>query len=209
VPSRKACRVALAGLLLLSGCTAMDDQGARRRPIDPSKRIEGRDAALVASHVGALELLALAAPAEQSKLAEDARRLSAADPSISNRLRYALMVGLPGHVASDPIVARDELASLLAAPEMLPPAEIALANIMLQEVNARIALASDNQRLASNSANEENLLVQTLTRRLQGQMTENARLRQELEAALAKLEAVAILERNSAERHLAPDKSPP
>jgi hypothetical protein len=79
---------------------------------------------------------------------------------------------------------------------------------MLHEVNARIALEIENQRLAAGSTRQEQSQVQTLTRRLQAQTAENARLRQELTEALVKLEAVATLERDIAERRNNPDRSP-
>ena len=47
---------------------------------------------------------------------------------------------------------------------------------------------------------DENVRIEALNRRIQAQTVENARLRQELTEALKKLEAVATLERNIAER---------
>lgn len=99
------------------------------------------------------------------------------------------------------MAARDRLGALLAGPELLLPAEVAIANVMQREVDARIALEVTNKRLATESSVQEQSQVQALTRRLQSQTAEIARLRQELSEALAKLEAVATLERNIAERN--------
>ena len=205
---RLLCSGALAALLLTGGCSLVEDYGLDRGKPGPAQYDTGREAALVADYLKTLEFLTQGTPAEQAELAADVRRLAAADPTIFNRLRHALVLAMPGHGASNPVAARDALDALLAAPELLLPAEVAIANVMLHEVKARIALEIENQRLAAGSTRQEQSQVQTLTRRLQAQTAENARLRQELTEALAKLEAVATLERDIAERRNNPDRSP-
>ena len=112
------------------------------------------------------------------------------------------MLGLPGHATSNPAAARDALGELLATPEMLRPAELAFAYVMLHEVNARIAQAGENQRAAVDSERDENVRIEALNRRIQAQTVENARLRQELTEALKKLEAVATLDGEAQARGL-------
>lgn len=201
---RLLCSGALAALLLAGGCTLVEDRGK----LEPLQRDTGREAVLVADYLKTLEFLSQGTPAEQAELAADVRSLAAADATIFNRLRHALVLAMPGHGASNPVAARDALDALLAAPELLLPAEVAIANVMLHEVNARIAHEIENQRLAAGSTRQEQSQIQTLTRRLQAQTAENARLRQELTDALAKLEAVATLERDIAKRRNNPDRSP-
>ena len=187
---------ALTGLLLLAACTVIDDLGARQHPPELQAQVDARDATMVAMHLQTLESVASGTPALQAELALDVRLQAETDPSILNRLRHALVLGLPGHVASDPAAARDALGALLATPELLRPAEIAIAQVMLREVNNELALEGSSRRDAADPNSGENLKLAALNRRLQSQAAENARLRQELADALEKLEAIATLERN-------------
>ncbi|MGQ0430455.1 MAG: hypothetical protein ACT4UQ_11025 [Gammaproteobacteria bacterium] len=204
---RRARALALC-LLLLAGCNVVDDLGARRRQADLPPQPDPRDAAMVASHLQTLESIARGTPAEQAELAALVRQQAETDPSLFNRLRHALVLGLPGHAASNPEAARDALGELLATPEMLRPAELAIAHVMLHEVNARIALAGENRRAAADTERDESVRVEALNRRIQAQNTENARLQKELAEALKKLEAVATLERNIAERRNGAERTP-
>ena len=193
-------RCGALALLLLGGCSLVEDFNTHRAKPEPTQANSSREATLVTQYLKTLDSLANGTPADQAELAEDARSQAAVDPTIFNGLRYALVLAMPGHAASDPMAARDALGALLAGPELLLPAEIAIADVMLHEVNARIALEVENRRLMNESSRQEHGQVQALTRRLQTQSAENARLRQDLADALAKLEAVATLERNIAER---------
>lgn len=208
MPELRATRALALGLVLLAGCNVVDDLGSRRREADALPQPDPRDAAMVASHLQTLESIARGTPAEQAELAALIRQQAEADPTLFNRLRHALVLGLPGHATSNPAAARDALGELLATPEMLRPAELAFAYVMLHEVNARIAQAGENQRAAVDSERDENVRIEALNRRIQAQTVENARLRQELTEALKKLEAVATLERNIAERRNGAERNP-
>lgn len=186
----------------------MDDLGASKSSAETAQAPDPRDAAMVASLMQTLESVVRGKPAEQAELIAEVRSQAAVDPTLFNRLRLALVLGLPGHDASDPVAARDALGELLAVPEMMRPAEIAIAHVMLYEVNARIALAGANERVAADTQRGDNARIDALNRRLQSQTAENARLRQELADALAKLEAVATLERNIAERGNGAERAP-
>jgi DNA-directed RNA polymerase subunit F len=196
----------LATLLVLGlgGCTLFDglgqDSGKAAPEPDPALTFEAR---LALDYLSLLERLTAASPAEQAEIAEEVRRAAESNPTFTNRLRQALVLGLPGHAVSDPVAARAALGALLTTPEGLLPAELALAHVALQDVNARLVLLSENQRLGAESGRESKERLKTLNR-LQAQEAENARLRQELEEALAKLEAVAVLERSMAERQAEP-----
>jgi uncharacterized protein YlxW (UPF0749 family) len=91
---------------------------------------------------------------------------------------------------------------------MLRPAELAIAFVMLHDVNARIALAGENQRAAADTERDESVRIEALNRRIQAQNAENARLRQDLAEALKKLEAVATLERSIAEKGTTAERTP-
>lgn len=191
-------------LALLAGCNVIDDLGARGAATEPVLPTPGPEATLVFDYLSTLETLDRGTPAEQAEIAERARRAASLEPTTANRLRYALVLGLPGHGATDAASARTELGVLLATPERMLPAEVALATVMLRDVNTRLALESENQRLSNQAGRTERDQVQALTRRLQAQASENARLKQQLDEALAKLEAVAALERSLAERQNGP-----
>jgi hypothetical protein len=192
----------LAALALAAGCSLLD-AGRAKPEADAPPSLEP-EAALVIDYLSTLERLAKAAPAEQAEIAQFARRAYELDPTTANHLRHALVLALPGHGTSDPTAARGELGAILATPERLLPAELALAHVMYQDLNARLALLSENQRLAADNGNREDPRVAALNRRLQAQATENAKLKAELDEARAKLEAVAALERSLAERQAAP-----
>ena len=198
-------------LSVAAGCAVVDDLGApgRRPKPEAAAAVQPPDSALALEHLALLQRLALASPAEQAEIFELARRAMQVQPGISNQLRYALLQALPGHAGSDPAAARTALGELLATPQRLLPAEEALARVMLQDVNARMALLSENQRLAAAAVSEDKERLQALNRRVQSQAAENARLRQELQEALAKLEAVAALERSMAERQSPPGSRKP
>jgi len=206
--------IALLGPVLLlalgTGCSLVDGwgQGSRKTAPAPATPALTADAQAALDHLSLLDRLARAAPAEQAEIAGEAKRTATLSPTFTNQLRYALVLGLPGHAGSDPVAARAALGVLLARPEDLLPAELALAYVTLQDVNARLALLSENERLVA-EAGRGDKERQNLNRRLQTAATENAQLKQELDAALAKLEAVADLERSLAERQAQPKGSPP
>lgn len=200
--------MAAACLTLFAGCNVVDDLGARRKQPEQAPQADPRDAAMVASQLQTLEALARGTPAEQAEIAAEIRGQAESDPTLFNRLRHALVLGLPGHVASNPAAARDALGEILATPEMLRPAELAIAFVMLHEVNARIALAGESQRAAAVTERDDSVRIEALNRRNQAQNAENARLRQDLAEALKKLEAVATLERSIAEKGGTAERTP-
>lgn len=206
--NRRSFCVPVLFLALFAGCNVVDDLGARRKPPVAQTLPDPRDAAMVASHLQTLESVARGTPAEQAELAAEVRQQAETDPTLFNRLRHALVLGLPGHAASDPAAARDALGEILAVPEMLRPAELAMAYVMLHQVNARIAQAGENQRTAADGERDESLRIEALNRRIQAQTAENARLRAELTEALKKLEAVATLERSIAEKGTTAERNP-
>ena len=63
-----------------------------------------------------------------------------------------------------------------------------------------MTLEAENRRLQADAAKADHALVANANHRLQTEMDENARLRKELDAARAKLDAIANIERSLNER---------
>ena len=199
----------MALLALAGGCAMLS--GPEQAPPDSQGDTSAaalREAQRTLDDLALLEQFGRGDPSQQADMVERVRRDAEASPTFAHRLRYALVIAMPGHGASDPAAASAALSDLLAAPEGLLPAEAALAYVMLQGVNARLALLDEKEALVA-TGREDQERSQALNRRLQGQVTENARLKQELEEALAKLEAVADLERSLVERQAVPKGQQP
>ena len=65
---------------------------------------------------------------------------------------------------------------------------------MVRDLDARLALARENETLRNGNTNQEDHRIADLNRRLQAETAEKDRLRRELERAEAKLEAIATIE---------------
>jgi predicted RNase H-like nuclease (RuvC/YqgF family) len=74
------------------------------------------------------------------------------------------------------------------------PSERALADLMVRDLDARLALAHENEALRNGSSAQVDNRIEELNRQLQAETSEKDRLRRELERAEAKLEAIATLE---------------
>jgi hypothetical protein len=189
--------VLLLAATLAAGCTTL---GSPNRSLD-SPVAEGiNDGQMIADYVRMLDQLGGAKPAEQAELLQAIRNRYLAEPSTQHRLRYALVLAVPGHASSDPEGARALLDATLASAETLLPSERALAEVMVRELDDRLALAHENARLRGAGGLAEREQLADLTRRLQQESAEKERLRRELQQARAKLEAIATMEGGTVER---------
>lgn len=189
--------VLLLAATLAAGCTTL---GSPNPSLD-SPVAEGiNDGQMIADYVRMLDQLGGAKPAEQAELLQAIRNRYLAEPSTQHRLRYALMLAVPGHASSDPEGARALLDATLASAETLLPSERALAEVMVRELDDRLALAHENARLRGAGGLAEREQLADLTRRLQQESAEKERLRRELQQARAKLEAIATMEGGTVER---------
>ena len=122
-------------------------------------------------------------------------------PTTTNRLRLALALATPGHPSSNPMEAQKQLSQLLASGDALLPDERTLALVHLKEVEQRLILDAEAQRLqraaqaAAAQRNEEN------TQRLQAALEENRQLKAALDEARARLDAIINTERSIRERN--------
>ena len=183
---------ALAGLA--AACTNVDDWSGMKRRKDTTQVTQTDDGTLVADYLATLDRLGRGGAAQQAEIIESTRSAYLSDPSTRKRLRYAFVLSVPGHAATDPAGARALLGEALAIPETLLPSERALADLMVRDLDARLALTRENESLRNGSMTQEDDRVADLARRLQAETAEKDRLRRELERAEAKLEAIATLE---------------
>jgi hypothetical protein len=123
-----------------------------------------------------------------------------ASPTTTNRLNLALALATPGHPSSNPLEAQKQLGELLAAGDALLPEERTLALVHLKEVEQRLILNAEAQRLqraAQAAAAQRN---DQSAQRLQAALEENRQLKAELEEAKAKLDAITNIERSIRDR---------
>jgi hypothetical protein len=128
--------------------------------------------------------------------------VAAADaaPTTTNQLNLALALATPGHPSSNPAAAQRLLSELLARSNALLPDERVLALVHLKDVEQRLILDAEAARLeratqaAAAQRNDQN------AQRLQAALDENRQLRQQLDEARAKLDAITNIERSIRER---------
>ncbi len=143
--------------------------------------------------------------AEQAEIFANAKSAAERTPGTSTQLRYALLLATPGHAEHSDIQAQTLLRQLLTEPELLTPAENALATIHMREVEERLSLVAEVNHLREEIARieEEHAAAideAALTRRVTNTEAENRRLRRSLADAEAKLEALSEIERSLREQ---------
>ena len=153
-------------------------------------------AEVVAENLDLISRLLAATDTSRSEMVESERQAYLRSPDPGSRLRFACVLAAAGQTQSELGEARSLLDGLLAAPQRLGPTELALARLLRQDVDQRLLLQAELENLRTAAQNAEQERAAAANRRLQAQAAENARLRKELDEALAKLEAIAELERN-------------
>ena len=191
-PERLVVLVLALGLVV--GCKSVDGWSGLKRGKETTPVERTDDGQLIAAYLATLDRLGRGGAAEQAEIVEATRSAYLAEPSTQKRLRYAFVLAVPGHASSDPTGARTLLGEALATPETLLPSERALAELMVRDLDARLALTLENETLRSGSTPQEDNRIADLNRRLQAETAEKERLRRELERAEAELEAIATLE---------------
>ena len=135
--------------------------------------------------------------------AEAFQRVSAdeaAAPNVTNRLRLALSLGIPGHAGSNAEHAQRELRELLAAGEVLLPEERILAALLLTQIEQRLLLdleAEQTQAAAVESMEAQTSELEQLIAQLQN---ENQSLRRDLEQAQNIIDEITNIEQSIRER---------
>ncbi len=191
--------VMTATVMLATACTT---DFAPREHHEPAPVVDraAASAAVLNEYVQLLQRLVQGAPAEQAEIVATAQKDYETAPTPSRQLKFALVLGTPGHPATDLPRAQRLLRELMANPEMLMAGERALAFVELQQIDDILTVEAENRRLQSDAVRADREKLTTANRRLQSELDENARLRKELEEARAKLDAIASIERSLNER---------
>jgi hypothetical protein len=188
-----------AAALFGSGCSTFG-LGQHAPAPSPVIKTSSAGATVLGDYLLLLQKLVQGSPSEQAEIAATAQRDYDLAPTPSRELKLALILGTPGHPAADLPKAQGLLRELMANPEMLLPAERALAFLELSLIDDHLTLEAENRRLQNDAVRADQQRIANANHRLQTEMDENARLRRELEEARAKLDAIANIERSLNER---------
>lgn len=184
---------------MLAGCAQMPDWlRTDRRQVPDSGVVPGAPTA--DEYVDEIYRLTSGDPATQAEIYADAEATASLTPDPSSKLRLALVLAAPAHSESDPERAQDIFRDLLSQVELLTPAEISLATIHLREVERRLSLAQETERLRSEALRSANFEQRAIEQRLARVEAENRRLRNSLSEAEQKLEAITTIERSIREQ---------
>jgi hypothetical protein len=189
--------LACGAALLLAACNA---PGPRAGGASPTYTSAGASATVLGQYLQLLQRLLQGSPAEQAEIVAAAQRDYDLAPTPSHGLKLALILGTPGHPATDLPKAQGLLRELVANPEMLLPGERALTFVELSQIDDHLTLEAENRRLRDDAVRADRERLANANHRLQAEMDENTRLRRELEEARAKLDAIANIERSLNER---------
>jgi hypothetical protein len=186
--------------LLLSACTAGFMSGQHPPAPPPVVSPSATSSTVLNEYLLLLQRLVQGPPAEQAEIVASAQRDYDTAPTPSHTLKLALVLGTPGHPATNLTRAQGLLRELMANPETLLPGERALAFLTLSQIDDHLTLESENLRLQAEAVRADRERMANANHRLQTEMDENARLRKELDEARAKLDAIANIERSLNER---------
>ena len=195
--TKRARAIGIAGLgaIVLSGCgQTIDWIKGRSNPESVDPGLVGAPPAEI--FIAELGKIASGDPAAQAEIYADASAAAQLTPDASTNLRLGLILAIPGHPESDPERAQIILREVLAQTLLLTPAEISLATIHLNNVERQIVANSEARRQSASSSRIANTQEQALNRRLATAEAENRQLRQDLDEAEQKLEAITSIERS-------------
>lgn len=199
----KALLLPLALGAALAGCATLGDSSAARQPAAPVAPDVGPAASVadgLAVYFQMLRTLIEGDAVEQADVFRSVDAGAEVSPTTTNRLMLALALATPTHPSSDPQRAQVLLSELLAAGDALLPEERVLVLIHLKDVEQRLILDAEAERLqqavtaATSQRNDRN------SQQLQAALEENRQLRLALDEVRAKLDAITNIERSIRER---------
>jgi hypothetical protein len=189
---------ALGLFLLAAGCTPMQDWLRGSEAGEAEQSVVRYDEP--GPYLQEMYEIANGDPARQAEIYADAAAAAELTPDTMSRLRFALVLATPGHAGSDPERAQAMLRELLAEPELLTPMEKTLAVVHLRDVEERLVLGSEARRLRAQNSRAERSEEAAIAQRIAAVEAENRQLRQSLNEAEQKLEAITNIERSIREQ---------
>jgi hypothetical protein len=186
----------LAAAALVSGCRTAE-RAAGPAPESPPAPSFGLPPA---SYLQALDGMAAGDPARQQATLHAARSDWQQAPTPSNTLRYALVLGTPGHDDSNPVEASRLLNTLLAAPEQLSTDELRLGSAFQREFTARVSQYADLARARLEAEARLRAAEAESEARVNAVAADLARVRRERDTIQQKLDAIADIEKTLMER---------
>jgi hypothetical protein len=195
----------LAALLvcLVAGCSSFggaSNDGSTAQSSAPVARYVADAGDGIAVYLQTLRSLIEGDPVTQADVFRNAAAQADAAPTTTNRLMLALALATPTHPSSNAAEAQRLLGELLATGDALLPEEQVLALIHLKDVEQRLILDAESERLqraATAAAAQRN---DRSAQQLQAALEENRQLRAALDEARAKLDAITNIERSIRER---------
>lgn len=196
---------ALVGSAALAGCTALGGAGRPSRQSAPLAASTPGPAVINAGDSVGLYLQSLRSliegdPVVQADVFRGIAAAADASPTTTNRLMLALALATPTHPASDAEQAQRLLSELLAASDALLPEEHVLALIHLKDVEQRLILDAEAERLQQATAAATAQRNDRTAQQLQAALEENRQLRRDLDEVRAKLDAITNIEQSIRER---------
>ena len=192
---------------MLAACTTLGGAGDGRQP-PAATAADARPADVadgIAIYLQTLRSLIEGDPVVQADVFRNVATAADAAPTTTNRLMLALALATPTHPSSDEAKAQALLSELLAASDTLLPEERVLALIHLKDVEQRLILdaeANRLQRAATAATAERN---DRTTQQLQAALEENRQLKLELDDVRKRLDTITSIERSIRERENGPN----
>jgi hypothetical protein len=187
----------------LAGCTSFGSSSDARQPATPVAPAPNPAAGVADSIAVYLQTLSSLIEGDAVQQADVFRGVATAadvSPTTTNRLLLALALATPAHAATDAQRAQVLLSELLATSDALLPEERVLVLIHLKDVETRLILDAEADRLqravTAATAQRNDRSAQQLAAALE----ENRQLKLALDDVRSKLDAITNIERSIRER---------
>jgi hypothetical protein len=194
---------------LLAGCMSLGGTAGDRPVTTPISPLPRPAAAAttdgITVYLETLRSLIEGDPVLQADVFRNLTSRAEATPTTTNRLLLALALATPSHPGSNAAEAQRLLSELLATGDALVPEEHVLALIHLKDVEQRLILDAESERLQRAAAAATAQRNDRSAQQLQAALEENRQLRAALDEARAKLDAITNIERSIRERENGPD----
>ena len=202
--ARQTSRVKSIAIILIltataTGCAATKDWLTGKRTAKATENVI-LGAPEADQYIREMYRLTSGDPATQAEIYADAESGATLTPGPSTQLRYALVLATPGHSGSNPQEAQSVFRELLSRAELLTPSETALATIHLKSVERQIVLGAETRRLRAANSRAATSEEQAIAQRIAAVESENRRLRNSLEEAEQKLDAITSIEQSLREQ---------